>query len=164
MWKCLTLCVMEEINKQQQFFLSEYHLQEINSREIYPHSTFSSKRSKCTKVWKNANSFSGFAQIESWILEKVLKFAQQFSRPGKRLVNGDEEKFIFVFVPKFESWEKLCSCFSWGLYWSPILITLSLEKKNCCFGKKVLIFGSKNQFTNPDFKSDVLAAVTIFEA
>ena len=103
-------------------------------------------------------------RTESWILEKVLKFAQQFSRAGKSLVNGDKEKFIFVFVPKFESWEKLCSCFSWGLYWSPILITLSLEKKNCCFGKKVLIFGSKNQFTNPDFKSDVLAAVTIVDA
>ena len=75
-------------------------------------------------------------RTESWILEKVLKFAQQFSRPGKSLVNGDKEKFIFVFVPKFESWEKLCSCFSWGLYWSPILITLSLEKKTVVLGKK----------------------------
>ena len=93
--KRLISCVMEEINKQQRFFLSEYHLQEINSREIYPHSTFSLKRHKCAKVWKNANSFSGF-RTEFWILEKVLKFAQQFSRPGKSLVNGDKEKSIFL--------------------------------------------------------------------
>ena len=33
---------------------------------------------------------------ESWILEKVLKFAQQFSRPGKSLVNGDKEKSVFL--------------------------------------------------------------------
>ena len=71
-------------------------------------------------------------RTESWILEKVLKFAQQFSRPGESVVNGDKEKFIFV----FESWEKLCSCFFKGLYWSPILITLSLEKKTVVLGKK----------------------------
>ena len=35
-------------------------------------------------------------RTESWILEKVLKFAQQFSRPGKSLVNGDKEKSIFL--------------------------------------------------------------------
>ena len=28
--------------------------------------------------------------INSWILEKVLKFAQQVSRPGKRLENRDK--------------------------------------------------------------------------
>ena len=96
-WKCLTLCVLEEINKQQQFFLSEYHLQEINSREIYPHSTFSSKRNKCTKVWKNANSFSGFAQSleflkKSWNLpsnfpnlEKVWKTVIKFGKMVKSL-------------------------------------------------------------------------------
>ena len=94
-WKCLTSCVMEEINKQQRFFLSEYHLQEINSREIYPHSTFSLKRNKCAKVWKKCK-FIFRVRTESWILEKVLKFAQQFSRPGKSLVNGDKEKSIFL--------------------------------------------------------------------
>ena len=84
----------------------------------------------------------------SWILEKVLKFAQQFSRPGKSLVNGDKEKSIFL------------------LFLGPLLVTYfnNLESgKKLFFWKKVLIFGSKNQFTNPDFKSDVLAAVAIVD-
>ena len=41
---------MEEINKQQQMFLSEYCPQEINSREIHLHLTFSSKMNECAKV------------------------------------------------------------------------------------------------------------------
>ena len=44
------------------------------------------------------------------------------------------------------------------------MITLSLEKETVVLEKnleKVLIFGSKKPVTNPDFKSDVLAAVTI---
>ena len=96
---------MEEINKQQQFFLSEYYLQEINSREIYPHSTFASKRNKKKLMYQSLKKckFIFRVRTESCILEKVLKFAQQFSRPGKSVVNGDKEKFIFVFVPKFES-------------------------------------------------------------
>ena len=53
------------------------------------------------------------------------------------------------------------------LFLRSLLVTnfdnLESGKKNCCFGKKVLIFGSKNQFTNPDFKSDVLAAVAIVD-
>ena len=58
------------------------------------------------------------------------------------------------------------------LFLRSLLVTyfdkLESGKRNCCFGKKslekVLIFGSKNQFTNPDFKSDVLAAVAIGDA
>ena len=61
-------------------------------------------------------------RTESWILEKVLKFAQQFSRPGKSLVNGDKEKRIFL------------------LFLGPLLVTyfnnLESGKKNCSFGKK----------------------------
>ena len=88
-------------------------------------------------------------RTESWILEKVLKFARQFSSPGKSLVNGDKEKSVFL------------------LFLGPLLVTYfdNLESgKKLLFWKKVLIFGSKNQFTNPGFKSDVLAAVTIFNA
>ena len=76
---------MEEINKQEQIFLSECP-RGINSREIHLHLTFSSKRNKCAKVWKNAKSFLGFVQILE--LLKVLKFAEQFSSLGKSLVNG----------------------------------------------------------------------------
>ena len=97
---------MEEIkfNKQQQFFLSEYCPQEINSREIYPYSTFSSKRNKIIiNVPKSLHSV-----LNSW---KSLEICQEFSRTGKSVVNGDKVKSVFVFVPKFESWEKLCSCF-----------------------------------------------------
>ena len=88
-------------------------------------------------------------RTESWILEKVLKFARQFSSPGKSLVNGDKEKSVFL------------------LFLGPLLVTYfdNLESgKKLLFWKKVLIFGSKNQFTNPDFKSDVFAAVTIVDA
>ena len=47
------------------------------------------------------------------------------------------------------------------------MITLSLEKETVVLGKsleKVLIFGSKKPVMNPDFKSDVLAAITIVYA
>ena len=58
---------MEEINKQQQFFLSEYHLQEINSREIYPHSTFSSKEINAPKFEKMQIHFQGSHRVlNSW--------------------------------------------------------------------------------------------------
>ena len=94
-WKCLTLCVLEEINKQQQFFLSEYHLQEINSREIYPHFDILIEKKQMHQSLKKCKFIFG-VRTESWILEKVLKFAQQFSRPGKSLVNGDKEKSVFL--------------------------------------------------------------------
>ena len=48
------------------------------------------------------NDFTLFTRTESWILEKALKFAQQFSRPGKSLENrekvwryGKSLKFFF---------------------------------------------------------------------
>ena len=53
------------------------------------------------------------------------------------------------------------------LFLGPLLVTYfdNLESgKKLLFWKKVLIFGSKNQFTNPDFRSDVLAAVAIVDA
>ena len=99
---------MEEIkfNKQQQFFVSEYCPQEINSREIYPHSTFSSKRNKIIinvpKFEKMQIHFQGLHSVlNSW---KSLEICQEFSRTGKSVVNGDKVKSVFVFVPKFESW------------------------------------------------------------
>ena len=73
---------MEEINKQQQMFLSEYCPQEINSREIHLHLTFS---------WINVPEFEKMhsvifmVRIDSWIIEKVLKFAEQFFSLGKSL-------------------------------------------------------------------------------
>ena len=70
---------MEEINKQQQIFLSEYCPQEINSREIHLHLTFLSKRNKCAKVWKNAKSFLGFVQI----LELLKKSFQPWKKSDK---------------------------------------------------------------------------------
>ena len=82
-WKCLTSCVMEEINKQQRFFLSEYHLQEINSREIYPHSTFSSKR--------NNNCFF------SMRMSNVGKFPWSWF-----LGDGTQKEKIVIIAPKFE--------------------------------------------------------------
>ena len=36
-------------------------------------------------------------RTESQILEKVLKFAQQFSRPGKSLENG-QKSCVFLFA------------------------------------------------------------------
>ena len=66
---------MEEMNKQQQIFLSEYCPQEINSRKIYPHiSTFSSKRNKINvpKFEKMQIHFQGSHSLEflkkSWNL------------------------------------------------------------------------------------------------
>ena len=52
----------------------------------------------------------------SWILEKVLKFARQFSKPWKNLLCKwiflRFGKILFDFTCKFAtpSWKKLCSC------------------------------------------------------
>ena len=104
---------------------------------------------------------------ESWILAKVLKFAQQFFRPGNCLENRDKfwkngKKSQGFFFQRYNlqvnffsnliqswqyvcsaSWKKLCSCF-FRVYIDHLLITLSLEKT--LFGKKVLNFGSKNLY------------------
>ena len=107
--------------------------------------------------------------VQSWILEKVFKFAKQFSRPGQSLENGDKvwtkgKKFFFskattsaLQVKSFSiwsnfiqsrpyvcssSWKKLCSCIFKGLYWSPIW-QLESGKRNYCFGK---MYGKSVQF------------------
>ena len=54
-------------------FLSEYCPQEINSREIH----LCQSLKKCKVIF--------MVHIDSWIIEKVLKFAEQFSSPGKSL-------------------------------------------------------------------------------
>ena len=109
--------------------------------------------------------------IESWILEKVLKLiCPAFSRPGKSLENRDQygkkvkslefffqsykQLALYVFFFLVQSYSVSPVCFQCimkkalflrclGLFWSPILITLSLEKKN---SEKVLNFGSKNLY------------------
>ena len=47
-------------------------------------------------------------RTESWILEKVLKFAQRFSRPGKSLENGDKVwkngKKSWVYFQSYNKW------------------------------------------------------------
>ena len=87
-----------------------------------------------------ASVLTGY-RTESWIPEKVLKFAQQFSRLGKSLENRDKVRkngtkswgffkattlalqvnfFVFVLVKSYSIsasyfcralWIKLCSCF-----------------------------------------------------
>ena len=60
-WKSLISRFIEDVNKRQRIFLSLSKLecgpQEINSREIRLHLTFSAIWNKRDKVWKNANSF-----------------------------------------------------------------------------------------------------------
>ena len=59
---------------------------------------------------------------ESWILEKVLKFAQQFSKPGKSLENGNKvwkngkKSWVFFF-------SKLQQIYKWFfvLFWSNLI-------------------------------------------
>ena len=52
------------------------------------------------------------------------------------MVNGDKVKFVFVFVPKFESSKKHLFL----LFLRSLSITdfdnLESRKRNCCFGKK----------------------------
>ena len=109
---------------------------------------------------------------ESWILEKVLKFVQQFFRPGKILENRDEVYENWVFFSKLQQmlykWiffhfcqilfnlihmfaahrEKSFVPALWNRWSIEFLTTLSLGKKKN-FGKgleKVLNFGSKNLY------------------
>ena len=109
---------------------------------------------------------------ESWILVKILKFAQQFSRPGKSLENGDKVQknggkswFFFTFqcynkcfISEFFSfWSNLIQ--SHPVHLQSIMKTLcscvflrslsSLEKEIIVLEKsleKVLNFGSKNLY------------------
>ena len=83
-------------------------------------------------------------RTESWILKKVLKFVQLFSRPGKSLKSGKmikSHEFFFFFVFFFDSYstssaclqrcaprKKLCSYVLRSLLIT-CLITVSLEKE-----------------------------------
>ena len=105
------------------------------------------KLEKCMKINTCKCIYICRVHTESWILEKVLKFAQQFSRPGKSLENRDKvwnmvksleyfqsnncflSEFFYCFcqtlfslglVRSSASWKMLCSCFFKGIYWSPI--------------------------------------------
>ena len=70
-------------------------LQDYHSNKIFPRITFNYfTRQKCDIFLKYCD-FQRFRKktrvpAESWILEKVLKFAQQFSIAGKSLENRDE--------------------------------------------------------------------------
>ena len=161
-WKCLISWVMEERNKQQQFFFSEYYSKKSIQGDS-PIFDILSKRNKCTEVWENANSFSGFAQSLQF-LKKSLEICPAIFQTWKKC---DKVKYVFVFVLKFESWKKHLFL----LFLKSLSITdfdnLESQKRNCCFGKsleRVLISGSKKPVTNPDFKSDVMAAVIIVYA
>ena len=61
-WKCVISRYMENVNKRRQIFLSLSKLkcgpQEINSREIRHHLTFSADWNNRDNVWLNANLFS----------------------------------------------------------------------------------------------------------
>ena len=98
---------------------------------------------------------------ESWILEKVLTFAQQFSRPGKSLENGDKiwknaffqsysKCFISaIFVVLVKSYsvsavrlqrimkKKALFLGFFKVYIDHLFDNLESGKKNHCFGKKV---------------------------
>ena len=39
------------------------------------------------ELWITVSKLKKTGFVQSWILEKVLKYAQQFSRPGKSLEN-----------------------------------------------------------------------------
>ena len=100
-WKCLISWVMEERNKQQQFFFSEYYSKKSIQGDS-PIFDILSKRNKCTEVWGNANSFSGFAQSLQF-LKKSLEICPAIFQTWKKC---DKVKYVFVFVLKFESWKK----------------------------------------------------------
>ena len=76
---------MEEINKQQQMFLSEYCPQEKSTPGKFTYIWPSHRK------WINVPEFEKMhlvifmVRIDSWIIEKVLKFAEQFSSPGESL-------------------------------------------------------------------------------
>ena len=57
---------------------------------------------------------------ESFILEKVLKFAQQFFRPGKSLENGDK-----VWKDGIKSRFFICICL---VFYLPRITQLQLQK------------------------------------
>ena len=109
----------------------------------------------------NANS----ACTESWILEKVSKFTQQFSKPGvevKTWKNGKSLKLFWKLQQVLHKWNFFVLVKSYsilhgcqGKSFIPVFFKVSIdhlfdnlesEKVNHCFGKgleKVLNFGWK---------------------
>ena len=91
---------------------------------------------------KQSDEFQASSQVfntgfvQSWILEKVLKFAKQFSRPGQSLENGDKVwkngKKVFF----FQSYNK---CFISEIFfvlvksYSILIIRLQLIMKEALF-------------------------------
>ena len=124
---------------------------------------------------------NGSVRTESWILEKVLKFAQQFPDLGKvwkievkswkngkkswvflKAVQQVLQKWIFFRVGQIlfnlacMSWKKLCSWVFFKVSIDHLFDNLESGKINYCFGKsleKVLNFGSKI-CTNPERKGN----------
>ena len=123
-WKCLISWVMEERNKQQQFFFLST-IPRNQSREIHLYSTFCQKGINALKFEKMQIHFQGSHRVFNF-WKSLLKFAQQFSRPGKSVIKWN----MFLFLCLSLNHEKsICSCFFKSLYRSPILITLSLKKE-----------------------------------
>ena len=125
---------------------------------------------------------NGRVRTESWILEKVLKFAQHFPDLGKvwkieekswkngkkscvflKAVQEVLQKWFFFRVGQIlfnlagMSWKKLCSCvFFFKVSFDQLFDNLESGKIYYCFGKsleKVLNFGSKI-CTNPERKGN----------
>ena len=124
---------------------------------------------------------NGRVRTESWILEKVLKFAQHFPDLGKvwkieekswkngkkscvflKAVQEVLQKWFFFRVGQIlfnlagMSWKKLCSCVFFKVSFDQLFDNLESGKIYYCFGKsleKVLNFGSKI-CTNPERKGN----------
>ena len=131
---------------------------------------------KCSRIfaevelWMTVSKLKTAGFVQSWILEKVLKFAQHFPDRGKvwkievkSWKNGKKSwvflkaaqqvlqkwKFFHVgqilFNLAFMSWKKLCSCVFFKFSIDHLFHNLESGKINYCFGKS-LKFWIKNLY------------------
>ena len=131
----------------------------------------------CSRMWDKGIKTEIFrVRTESWILKKVLKFAQQFSRPGKAqkidIKSWKEVKSLDFLKATSALWVKFCFRFGHilinlvhtfaahhkealflrllrSLLITYLITDLESGKRNYCFGKsleEVFNFGSKNLY------------------